>query len=98
MADDVTYEGWSKGSAAGHRGCMGNSKYILRRSICLLCGKTDRLHVLMAATRRGGIFISKSIGCIAIRCVASIDWKAADVSVDVSGVLFLEKGQDLSLS
>ena len=39
MADlhnDVTYEGWGKTSAAGHRECMGNSKRVLRRSFSLL--------------------------------------------------------------
>ena len=74
---------------------MGNSKRMLRRTVSSLRGKTNRLHALIVATRRGGVFISESD---AIRCVALIDWKAADVSGDhVSGVLFLEKGQDLCL-
>ena len=64
LHDDVTYEGWGKSSAAGH---MGNSKRVLRRSISLLRGKTDRLHVLIFATQRVGVFISESDGCIAIR-------------------------------
>ena len=86
LHDDVTYEGWGKTSAGGHRECMGNSKRVLRRSISLLCGKTDGLHALIIATQRGGVLISESNGHIGIRCVALIDWKADDVS----GVLFLE--------
>ena len=61
MADlhvDVTYKGWGKSSAAGHRECMGNSKRVLRRSISSLRRKTDRLHVLIVATQRVGVFIS----------------------------------------
>ena len=53
MADlhnDVTYEGWGKTSAAGHRECMENSKSVLERFISLLHGKTDRLHALVMAT------------------------------------------------
>ena len=68
MADlhnDVTYEGWGKTSAAGHRECMGNSKRVLRRSISLLRGKSDRLHALIFATQRVGVFISESNGRIA---------------------------------
>ena len=57
LHDDVTYEGWGKSSAAGHRECMGNSKRVLRRSISLLRGKTDRLHALIFATQRVGVFI-----------------------------------------
>ena len=82
MHNDVTYEGWGKTSAAGHRECMGNSKRELRRSISLLRGKTDRLHALIIATQRVGVFISEFDGRIAIRCVALIDWKAADGSAD----------------
>ena len=82
LHDDVTYEGWGKSSAAGHRECMGNSKRVLRRSVSLLCGKTDRLHVLLFATQRVGVFISESGGCIAARQVALIDWKGADGSAD----------------
>ena len=73
MADlhnDVTYEGWGKTSAAGHRECMGNSKRVLRRSISLLRGKSDRLHALIFATQRVGVFISESndrIACSARR-------------------------------
>ena len=60
--------------------------------------KDESSHVPIVATRRGGVFISESDGCIGIWCVALIDWKAANVSADdVSGVLFLEKGQDLSV-
>ena len=47
LHDDVTYEGWGKSLAAGHRECMGNSKRVLRRSVSLLLGKTDHLHVLI---------------------------------------------------
>ena len=67
LHDDVTYEGWGKSLAAGHRECMGNSKRVLRRFISLLRGKTDRLHVLIFATQRVGVFISESDGCIAVR-------------------------------
>ena len=67
LHDDVTYEGWGKSSAAGHRECMGNSKRVLRRSISLLRGKTDHLHALIFATQRVGVFISESDGCIAVR-------------------------------
>ena len=67
LHDDVTYEGWGKSSAAGHRECMGNSECVLRRSISLLRGKTDRLHALIFATQRVGVFISESDGCIAVR-------------------------------
>ena len=41
---------------------MGNSKRVLRRSISLLRGKTDRLHALIFATQRVGVFISESDG------------------------------------
>ena len=51
LHDDVTYKGWGKSLAAGHRECMGNSKRILRRSISLLHGKNDRLHALIFATQ-----------------------------------------------
>ena len=67
LHDDITYEGWGKRSAAGHRECMGNSKRVLRRSISVLRGKTDRLHALIFATQRVGVFISESDGCIAVR-------------------------------
>ena len=67
LHDDVTYQGWGKSSAAGHRECMGNSKRVLRRSVSLLLGKTDRLHALIFATKRVGVFISESDGCIAVR-------------------------------
>ena len=67
LHDDITYKGWGKSSAAGHRICMGNSKCVLRRSISLLRGKTDRLHALIFATQRVGVFISESDGCIAVR-------------------------------
>ena len=66
LHDDVTYEGWGKSSAAGHRECMGNSKRVLIRSISLLHRKTDRLHALILATQRVGIFIGESDGCIAV--------------------------------
>ena len=66
LHDDVTNKGWSKSSAAGHRECMGNSKRVLRRSISLLHRKTDRLHALIFATQRIGVFISESDGCIAV--------------------------------
>ena len=62
LHDDVTYEGWGKSSAAGHRECMGNSKRVLRRSVSLLLGKTDGLHALIFATQRVGVFISESDG------------------------------------
>ena len=64
MADlhnDVTYEGWGKTSAAGHRECMGNSKCVLRTSISLLRGKTDCLHSLIIATQRVDVFMSESV-------------------------------------
>ena len=48
------------------RECMGNSKRVLRRSVSLLLGKTDRLHALIFATQRVGVFISESDGCIAV--------------------------------
>ena len=82
LHDDVTYEGWGKSSAAGHRECMGNSKRVLRRSISLPRGKTDHLHALIFATQRVGVFISESDGCITVWRVALIDWKAADGSAD----------------
>ena len=84
LHDDVTYEGWGKTSAAGHRECMGNSKRVSRRSICLPRGKTDHLNALIFATQRVGVFISESDGCITVRRVALNDWKAADGSADVS--------------
>ena len=77
LHDDVTYEGWGKSLAAGHRECMGNSKRMFRRSISLLLGKTDRLHALMFATQRVGVFISES------------DWYCHTVS----GVNWLESRQ-----
>ena len=86
MADlhnDAAYKGWGKTSAAGHRECMGNSKHVLRRSISLLCGKTDCLHALMFGTQGVGVFISEFDGCIAVRRVVLIDWKATDGSADV---------------
>ena len=46
LHDDVTYKGWGKSLAAGHRECMGNSKCVLR-SVSLLLGKTDGLHALI---------------------------------------------------
>ena len=64
LHDDVTYEGWGKSLAAGHRECMGNSKRVLRSSISLLRGKTDCLHALIFATQRVDVFISESDGCI----------------------------------
>ena len=51
LHDDVTYDGCGKSLAAGHRECMGNSKRVLRRSISMLRGKTDRLHTLIFATK-----------------------------------------------
>ena len=45
---------------------------------------------LKFATQRVCVFISESDGCIAIRCVALIDWKAAEGSAD--DVLFLVNG------
>ena len=65
MADlhnDVTYEGWGKSSAAGYRECMGNSKRVLKRSISLQHGRTNRHHALRIATQRGGVFISEANG------------------------------------
>ena len=60
LHDDVTYEGWGKSSAAGHRECMGNSKCMLRRrSISSLRGKTNRLHAPIFATQGVGVFISE---------------------------------------
>ena len=70
MADlhnDVTYEGWGKTSAAGHRECMGNSKRVLKRSFSLQHGRTDRLHALRIATQRGGVFISEANGHIGVK-------------------------------
>ena len=80
LHDDVTYEGWGKSSAAGH---MGNSKRVrVGRSVSLLLGKTDRLHALIFATQRVGVFISESDGCIG-RTVSGVNnWKAADGSAD----------------
>ena len=66
LHDDVTYDGWGKSSAAGHRECMGNSERVLRRSVSLLLGKADRLHALIFATQRVGVFISESDGCIGL--------------------------------
>jgi len=66
LHEDVTYKGWGKSLAAGHRECMGNSKHVLRRSISLLLGKTDRLYALIFAAQRVGVFINKSVGCIAV--------------------------------
>ena len=76
---------WGKSSAAGHRECTGidsiylskvytiygtgNSKRVLRRSVSLLCGKTDRLHALIFATQRVGVFMSESDGCIIATCI-----------------------------
>ena len=54
MADlhnDVTYEGWGKTSAAGHRECRYGEFQIRAGKIHqLLHGKTDRLHALVMAT------------------------------------------------
>ena len=47
--------------------CMGNSKRVLIRFVSLLLRKTDRLHALIFATQRVGVFISESDGCIAVR-------------------------------
>ena len=47
MADLHKNVTWGKSSAGGHKKCMGNSKNMLRRSICLLHGKTDRLRALI---------------------------------------------------
>ena len=72
LHDDVTYEGptWGKSSAAGRTECVRNSKRVLRRSVSLLPGKTDRLHdhALIFDTQRVDVFISdESVGCIAVR-------------------------------
>ena len=78
MADlhnDVTYEGWGKTLAAGHRECMGNSKRVLKRSISLQHGRTNRLHALKIATQRGGVFMSEANGHISVQCEALIAWK-----------------------
>ena len=78
MADlhnDITYDSWGKTSAAGHRECMQNSKCVLERSISLLHGKTDRLHALIIATWRGGVFVSEANDHIGVQCVAFIAWK-----------------------
>ena len=72
LHNDVTYEGWGKTSAAGDRECMGNSIRVLRRSISLQHGRTDRLHVLIIATQRGGVFISEANGHIGVWCEALI--------------------------
>ena len=50
LHNDVTYEGWGKTSAAGHRECMEISKSMLERFISLLHGKTDHLHAPIMAT------------------------------------------------
>ena len=71
MADlhnDITYEGWGKTLAAGHKECMGNSKRMLKRSISLQHGRTDCLHALRIATQRGSVFISEANGHIGVRC------------------------------
>ena len=57
---------WGKSSAAGHRERMGISKRVLIRSVSLLLGKTDRLHALIFATQRVGVFITESDGCIVV--------------------------------
>ena len=67
LHDNVTYEGWGKSLATGHRECMGNSKQVLRRSISLLCRKTDCLHALIFPTQRVSVFISESDDCIAVQ-------------------------------
>ena len=75
MADlhnDVTYEGWGKTSAAGHRECMENSKRMLKRYFSLQPGRTDHLYALRIATQRGGVFISEANGHIGVRCKALI--------------------------
>ena len=41
LYDDVTYEGWGKSSAAGHRECTGNSKRVLRRSVMQFATRKD---------------------------------------------------------
>ena len=51
---------------------MGNSKRVLKRSISLQDGRTDRLHALKIATQRGGVFISEANGHIGVRCEALI--------------------------
>ena len=91
LHNDVTYEGWSKTLVAGHRECMGNSKCVLKRSISLLHGKTDCLHVLLTATQRGGVFICEANGCICVWYVALIAWKPPMVELMMSPImLFLE--------
>ena len=70
---------------------MGNSKHVLRRSISLLHGKTDRLHALIIATQRVGVFISESDGWTAVRCMALLTGKPPMVQLIMTPiVLFLE--------
>ena len=91
MAD--LHKGWGKTSAAGHGECMGNSKCVLKRSISLQHGKTDRLHALIIATQRAGVFISEANGHIGVWCVALIAWKAPMVELMMSSImLFIENG------
>ena len=66
LLNDVTYKGWDKTSAAGHRECMGNSKRVLKRSISLQHGRTNRLHALRIATH--GDFMSEANGHISVQC------------------------------
>ena len=73
---------------------MGNSKRVLKRSISLQHGRTDRLHALIIATQRDGVFISETNGHIGVRCVALIAWKQLmPVELMMSPImLFLENG------
>ena len=49
------------------------SKCTLERTISLLHGKTNRLHVLMIATQRGGVFISEASGRIGVWCINCLE-------------------------
>ena len=70
---EITYEGWRMARAwPAHRPWghgvqvrqlaienvyLGIGKRVLRRSISLLCGKTNRLHALIFATQRIGVAV-----------------------------------------
>ena len=54
---------------------------VLRRSISLLREKTDRLHVLIIATQRGGVLTSESNGRIGVHYVTLIAHTVFNVCV-----------------
>ena len=58
---------WVKVRQLAIENVWGIPKRVLKRSISLLRGKTDRLRALIYATQRVGVFISESDGCIAVR-------------------------------